>query len=1452
MSIHSEWLSLLEISGPFLAETVLETHFPQGLDELEPFKKKLLRQAYDEWREAQDINDPQFSELHRAWTELVLKQGLELDEDDDGDVLKSVNHLATDIKLTLPEYDITIEPDYAVVTAEDKLPSLLIQTFSAGTDLETVSKKDGWAASPVERMVWLCRATKVRLGLLTNGERWMLIDAPDGGVTTYASWYSRLWGQEPITLQVFINLLGIRRFYLDPSQQLPALLDESLRHQDEVTDALGDQVRRAVEVLVQALDKADQDRGRELLREVEPPELYEAGLTVMMRLVFLLSAEERDLLLLGDERYEAYYAVSTLRMQLREQAGLHSEEILSHRRDAWSRLLAIFRAVYGGVEHETLRMPALGGSLFDPDRFPFLEGRGKGSDWRHDPAQPLPIDNRTVLLLLDAIQLFQGRTLSYRALDVEQIGYVYEGLLERTVMPAKDVTLELDATKKSKQPWLTWGELEDAQSGGDKAVAKLLQERTGSSASRVKNDLAKVVSDADKDKMLTACHGDQELRDRLAPYYHFLRIDPWGYPLIYPKGAFMVTMGSDRRETGTHYTPKSLTEAIVKETLEPVVYAGPAEGHERQDWQLKSPAELLDLKICDLAMGSGAFLVQVCRWLSERLLEAWAQTEGQGKSITSNGVVVDQITNQEPLTANIEERSVTARRLISERCLYGVDVNPLAVELAKLSIWLVTLAKGRPFGFLDHNFRHGDSLLGITDLDQLHYLDMKVGKGSGKKLFAQKIDESVREAIELRMELRQRPILDIHDVEVMAHLDQQAREKLELTELVADALVGETLKIGGKKADVTMLSIEAGQAFEGDKDSVEALRQRTQAGLNADLPVGKQNRKALHWCLEFPEVFFGINKGFDAVIGNPPFLGGKKIAGAMGRKYLNNLISVVGGGVKGSADLVAFFFLRASVIVGQDRYFGLIASNSIAEGGTREVGLEQLKNQSFDIYKAYSSEMWPGAANVVTSRVYLRKGPWADNKILNGKIVEYISPYLTHRDNWEPVKLGKNGGIVHQGNVTLGSGFILDQETAEKLIGNDAKYSEVVFPYLGGQEVNRDPQQKANRWVINFWDWSSDKSRSRFPDLFQITEKVVYAERQEMKSMGGASDTFWLHLWNRSELYHQIGRGYHFDQHPIKDWSHKPELKKVIVFARAATKYCCFSIVPNIYVYSDSLCIVSIFSYGLFASLSSDVHCIWAWEHGSKMKQDLRYSHGDIFETFPFSEHVLEGQHVELNKLGEELFAERVRYMNEKSKGMTKFYNDYHDQAVTDPGMTLIRNKQIEVNNAVIKSYGFVDLDLNHGFHQVAYLPEGKNTRFTISEAAREELLYRLAMLNKERHEAKANKNSNIVKLKSQKTTYSRKSPAPALKVAEEQPDLFSSAVEPDVKPKGNQWGSNPVDQICAWLEDNQGKWFSKDIILNGCGAYSSDWEKSIRVLLDDGDVEQQGEGPQARYRAKL
>ena len=256
------------------------------------------------------------------------------------------------------------------------------------------------------------------------------------------------------------------------------MLAESATHQQEVTDQLGLQVRRAVEVLIQSLDRADQDHGRELLANVSETVLYEAALTVMMRLVFLFSAEERDLLLLGDPLYDQFYAVSTLVAQLQETADQHGEEVLERRLDAWVRLLATFRAVYGGLQHERLTLPAYGGNLFNPDRFPFLEGRQPGTTWRDTPAHPLPVNNRTVLHLLRSLQYLEmhgeARRLSFRALDIEQIGHVYEGLLDHTATRATEPVLGL-AGAKGQEPEIPLAELERHQAQSDEALIAFLK-----------------------------------------------------------------------------------------------------------------------------------------------------------------------------------------------------------------------------------------------------------------------------------------------------------------------------------------------------------------------------------------------------------------------------------------------------------------------------------------------------------------------------------------------------------------------------------------------------------------------------------------------------------------------------------------------------------------------------------------------------------------------------------------------------------------------------------------------------------------------------------------------------------------------------------------------------------------------------------------------------------------
>ncbi|MBL8264059.1 MAG: ATP phosphoribosyltransferase regulatory subunit [Xanthomonadaceae bacterium] len=1418
---HHDWLALVEISGPFLAVPVLKETFPQGLEELDAAKRKRLRQAYDEWREALETDDPRFADLHAAWIDEVLSRGLELDEDGRGDVLKRKGWCAAHLTVTQPEHGVSLSPDFAVVGNGDT-PLMLVHAYSQDVDLDATQKLDAWASTAAERMVRLCRATGCRLGLVTNGERWMLVDAPAGAVTTFASWYARIWAQEPVTLQAFVHLLGIRRFFVDESERLPVLFDRSLKFQDEVTDALGEQVRRAVEVLIQSLDKADQDRDRELLRGVKEAELYEAALTVMMRLVFLLSAEERGLLLLGDERYEANYALSTLRTQLRAE----SDEILERRWDAWSRLLAVFRAVYGGIEHENLRLPALGGSLFDPDRFPFLEGRAKGSDWRTDIAKPLPIDNRTVLLLLEAIQQFQGRTLSYRALDVEQIGYVYEGLLERTVKRTAEVTLELDATKSAQSPWVTLAELESARLDGAERLAELLQERSGSSASRVRNDLNRAVDDALADRVLMACHGNTALRDRIKPFGHLVRTDPWGYPLIYPAGAFIVTTGSDRRETGTHYTPKSLTEAIVAETLTPIAYVGPAQGTPRADWALKSPAELLDLKICDPAMGSGAFLVQACRWLADRLVEAWAQAEARGQTVDTDGRVAEADATVEPLPRDTEARTIVARRLIAERCLYGVDLNPLAVELAKLSIWLMTLAKSRPFGFLDHNLRCGDSLLGIHRLDQLTQLSMNPAGQGQLRLFGQSVEQAVREAIELRSRLREMPIRDIHDVETMAHLDADARNRLAVPESIADAFIGEVFASGGRgvglENTLTSLTVQAGQAIDGDHDVLALMHQRSVAALSTDLPADKPARRPFHWPLAFPEVF--ERGGFDGIVGNPPFLGGRRMRAALGQRYVEYLTNIVTTDGSANANLCAFFFIRVSQIFRKNGIWGLIATSAVREGDSRKTGLNKVINSGCQIYKAIPILEWPGAAAVTISLAWVFNGEWNGEVWLKNSPVKSIGANLTADTpvSAEPFALVRNKGRAFQGSNILGAGFVLESHEANEIIRISSKSLKIVRRFLRGEDFVESPTQEARKFIIDFGDMPlSRKNLTADFDgkvaedyeqcLLRISERVR-PEREKQKRRP-YRERWWQYAERCASLYAAIS-----------------DLSRVI-FQPSPSKHLAFCFVEADQVFSGPHTVVASESYRELGILVSSIHAEWCWAYCSTMPSGSRRYNPSDYLTFP---HPRDGDGID--RAAEIFDSKRRAAMRKHAYGIGALMDRIHDRTNSDVDILDLRAALKNLDLQLLRAYGWNDLSIEYEFREV-----GRGRRLGLETGLAREVLSRLLELNHQIYDEEFAQGLHGDTTSRALTRAQRTSRITGATTAQPSFDF-----EAGIADSAND--VTPATAILGFLRARDG-WHAKAEVIAATGITDGQWNVVIADLIAGGKVERQGERRGTRYR---
>ncbi len=1302
------WLSLVDVSGPFLAGTVLEEAFPQGLEKVETPRRQRLRAAYEEWQDAIDEDDPHLEAFHKAWVRMVLEVALEYDSE----TLSPKEKLTGSILYRSPEHGVEYTPDFAV-RSENGKPRLLIAMYPPRTNLENPLPEETWLAPPAERMTLLCRAHECRVGLVTNGEEWMLVNAPVGETSGYASWFARLWWQEPVTLKAFQSLLGVRRCFGPEEDTLSKLLERSLEFQEEVTTTLGEQVRRAVEVLIQSLGRADQDRNGELLKDVKPAELYEAGLTVMMRLVFILSAEERNLLLLGDPLYDQHYSVSALRAKLREDADHYGVEVLERRHDAWSRLLATFRGIYGGIEHEALRLPALGGSLFDPDRFPFLEGRASGTTWREEPAVPLPIDNRTVLLLMTALQVLEQRggaqLLSYRALGVEQIGHVYEGLLEFTAARVPEITLGLLGTKKLPNPQITLSALESLAKKGQNTLIEHLNEITGRSVPALRNSLQVEESREMFIRLVQAASGDEQLAKRLVPFGDIIRADSWGNLLVYREGSFTIVKGTDRRSSGTHYTPRSMTEPIVRYTLEPLVYIGPAEGLPEKEWRLKSSVDILALKVCDMACGSGAFLVEACRYLSQKLVEAWVVEEAKGIQVGIDGHTSDSLGDLEPLPKNLDDRVLVARRLVAQSCLYGVDINHLAVELAKLSIWLVTLAKNKPFSFLDHALRCGDSLIGIHSIDQLRHFSM-APDADDAVLFKGPLETMVDEAVELRLKLEEMSANTVDDVHRQEELLVEAEEKISRLRCIADLLVSAEFwreSATDKQERIRQAAVRS--AYYIDKGPIEDFVR--------DATKERRGQKMFHWPLEFPEVVMKRG-GFDAFIGNPPFMGGRKISTNFGDNYASFIKTFILQGSKGSVNYVLYFLLRGCKHLRANGTSGFIATDTITESDTREVGMAALFAEA-EPYRAVSSREWPGDAGVRVALLHQFRGKWRGQKFCDDIACSSISTMLEPGDDLpDPLMLSANSGYCSDGVKVQGIGFVLGENEARRLLDSAKANSAVITQYIVGDDINNHPHQLSDRWVINFWNLSEEES-SKYEEAWRIVCERVKPYRSTLTRQVH-EECFWK-FWDRREEF--------FDRVRKKE--------RVLVSSKLSKHLALVFGNPN-HIYSEKVKVFDFSSFSMFALLQSSLHGCWALHWGSSTGETPAYVGSRCFDTFPFPECLLlkgrqvasDAQEESIESVGASYYSARAATLLKHNLGLTDAYNMFHNPENTTSEIQKWRDLRTQLDQTVAAAYGWSDLDLGHGFHETK-----QGVRHTIGEAARREVLKRLLKLNHERHE---------------------------------------------------------------------------------------------------------------------
>ena len=1000
------------------------------------------------------------------------------------------------------------------------------------------------------------------------------------------------------------------------------------------------------------------------------PEFYAHLLRLIYRLLFLMVIEERGLAHVPgtDKRLREIYDLGYSLARLRRLAEKpHFADARHH--DAWLALIALFRLVDESGRGLKLGVAPLGGDLFKRGSLGMLED--------------CSLDNATFLTSLRQLTLFtnpvtrQLMRVNYGALNVEEFGSVYQGLLEY-------------------EPRIT------------------------------------------------------EIEGKL----HF---------------AF--TAGDERAATGSHYTEDELVQPLLKHSLDHLI----AE-------KLKQPdpaAALLSLRVADISCGSGHILLAAARRIALAL------------ALVRTG-------DDQPSPAAFRE----AIRDVIKNCIYGVDLNPLAVELCKVALWLEAHVPGEPLGFLDHHIKCGNAIVGFVhqaelekgipdeafktlpgdDKDiaaafrKLNKAERKDHAGGQKKLpLAPALREKLDAVLARWREISALPEHTPAEIEAKkTRYDAANSQDAYLLRQIAAIPIAQFYqpKTSGNKpcliTDATYRAYLAGQTPQGQATaSAWAIAER---------------KKAFHWFLEFPDII--ANGGFDCILGNPPYLGGTQLSGTYGHSFCEYVRWQYTP--TGLSDLIAFFLRRIFTLLRPSGFTAFITTNSIKDGDIRKDGLEQVITAGGNINMVVRGIKWPGVANLVVSLVSIYNGEWKKNRFLDGKTVNKISTFFEDAENvTPPIRLSQNIGQMYQGVDFLGDGFILDDKEAEQIRTVDSKSDEVIKPVLNGQRVNNSPAISTDRWIIDFDDWSeatASSYKSAFERIRLLVKPVRDNDNRELYR-----ERWWTYAENRPGMRAALIN------------------KKHCLVAAVTTKHLSFSRIPTDQVLLKTLKVVPSSRWDDFSLLQSTIHEVWARKYSGALGATLRYSHTDCFDTFAFPAGQWQHPNPDLATIGERYHEHRRDLMLRLWLGLTDIYNLFHtpdldarldklfqkraktgewhhsenvppEQRATAGSLTQLQAREAilhlrdlhrQLDQAVLTAYAWHQpgpdghaIILGHDFHEVETLPENDRTRYTITPSARKELLTRLLKLN--HHRAAEEQNATLTEKSSAKSRKLPKQRTPA------------------------------------------------------------------------------------------
>lgn len=955
--------------------------------------------------------------------------------------------------------------------------------------------------------------------------------------------------------------------------------------------------------------------------ELKSDAYYHHLLRLIYRLLFLLVIEERDLVYPSSvpsakrEVYDRYYSLQRLR-RLSEKRYL-----ADHRHnDLWLSLLATFRLFESDGPGSKLGLAPLAGDLFGPDAI--------------RPLSRCTLNNDVLLGCLRSLGLYQhpetGQMIrvNYAALNVEEFGSVYEGLLE------------------------------------------------------------------------------------YEPVFHSTG----------NQVEFAFAKGEERAATGSHYTPDELVQPLLKHSLDYLI----AEKLKESD---KEKA-LLSLRVADIACGSGHILLAAARRIATEL--AIARTGEEQPSPTAFR---------------------TAVRDVIRECIYGVDYNPLAVELCKVALWLEAHNPGQPLNFLDHHIKNGNAIVGYVRRDELE-------RGVPEEAFATMPGDDKEIAAEFRKKNKaERKAQDQTPLNLAPEIQRHLEEILHRWQEVSGLLERSPAEIEIKKhryqdftksQDAWLLNqiacipiaqfyLPKTQANHSKLITDAEFRlywsgqRHPQGQATAAAWVTAVQKRFFHWFLEFPDII--ENGGFDCILGNPPYLGGKKISGSLGEGTLMFLKQHFVDSDAG-VDLVSYFVRRAFNLLNSRGILGLIATKTIAQGDTKTACLDFILANGGRINYAVRSVKWPGAASVYVSLLCFTRRPVGLRCVLGQREVQFISSHLDDTQEFSsPFTLKDNSNRSFQGVVPLGAGFYLDDAHAADLLEADPRNAEVIKTIINGDDLNSHPLLHGSRKIISFFD-RDEKQAQSYPGCYQILYDTVRLTRQKQKRKH-LRERWWQFAEKRPALYAAIQNN-----------------KSVLVRTQAG-KHNAFEFVQNGQEYDQKLIVFANDDYATYAILNSELHNAWVIKQSTDIGgTTLNYSPTKLFETFPFPEGVWQPPSTALADIGERYHEHRRALMRKLWLGLTDIYNLFHSRDLTSELVAKISKKSIdeasvgyqsqlklrrlhqELDEAVRDAYGWQDLKLDHDFYEVETLPENDRVRYTISPTVRKEVLRRLLALNHDRAKA--------------------------------------------------------------------------------------------------------------------